>query len=102
MFCFFFNDKANTDIYTYSHTLSLHDALPIYEGHDQEQAEHGQLVAPEPAPHVDSQGSRLAEVVARGVLHELGLARRRGRVGDAHFDSPPPRDRKSTRLNSSH
>src|SRR3546814_3911777 len=26
---FFFNDPATTEIYTYSHTLSLHDALPI-------------------------------------------------------------------------
>src|SRR3546814_19412800 len=26
---FFFNDTANTEIYTYGHTLSLHDALPI-------------------------------------------------------------------------
>src|SRR3546814_13192021 len=25
----FFNDKATTEIYTYGHTLSLHDALPI-------------------------------------------------------------------------
>src|SRR3546814_5332622 len=29
-FCFFFNDTAHTAIYTYGHTLSLHDALPIY------------------------------------------------------------------------
>src|SRR3546814_6943169 len=28
---FFFNDTATTQIYTYRHTLSLHDALPIYE-----------------------------------------------------------------------
>src|SRR3546814_9803196 len=27
--CFFFNDTATTEIYTYLHTLSLHDALPI-------------------------------------------------------------------------
>src|SRR3546814_16183801 len=26
---FFFNDTATTEIYTYRHTLSLHDALPI-------------------------------------------------------------------------
>src|SRR3546814_11932158 len=30
MFFFFFNDTATTEIYTYLHTLSLHDALPIY------------------------------------------------------------------------
>src|SRR5216110_4107454 len=28
-FFFFFNDTATTEIYTSSHTLSLHDALPI-------------------------------------------------------------------------
>src|SRR3546814_16331281 len=27
---FFFNATATTEIYTYCHTLSLHDALPIY------------------------------------------------------------------------
>src|SRR3546814_3539893 len=27
--CFFFNDTATTEFYTYCHTLSLHDALPI-------------------------------------------------------------------------
>src|SRR3546814_11672358 len=26
---FFFNESATTEIYTYCHTLSLHDALPI-------------------------------------------------------------------------
>src|SRR3546814_13405220 len=29
VFYFFFNDTATTEIYTYGHTLSLHDALPI-------------------------------------------------------------------------
>src|SRR3546814_4935842 len=28
---FFFKDTATTEIYTYGHTLSLHDALPIYQ-----------------------------------------------------------------------
>src|SRR3546814_7265454 len=31
MFVFFFYDTATTEIYTYLHTLSRHDALPIYE-----------------------------------------------------------------------
>src|SRR3546814_969131 len=31
MFFLFFNDTATTEIYTYGHTRSLHDALPIYE-----------------------------------------------------------------------
>src|SRR3546814_6910931 len=29
---FFFNDTSTTEIYTYLHTLSLHDALPICHG----------------------------------------------------------------------
>src|SRR3546814_21153664 len=28
---FFFDETATTEIYTYIHTLSLHDALPIWE-----------------------------------------------------------------------
>src|SRR3546814_20449206 len=28
-FFFFFNEPATTELYTYLHTLSLHDALPI-------------------------------------------------------------------------
>src|SRR3546814_8691920 len=28
--CFFFNDTSTTETYTYLHTLSLHDALPIF------------------------------------------------------------------------
>src|SRR3546814_4597221 len=32
--CFFFNDPATTEIYTYLHTLSLHDALPISVCHN--------------------------------------------------------------------
>src|SRR3546814_12217772 len=38
---FFFNDTATTEIYTYCHTRSLHDALPIYDI----KGEHWQLTA---------------------------------------------------------
>src|SRR3546814_18406070 len=38
MCIFFFNDSANTEIYTYGHPLSLHDALPILPGMDGHQA----------------------------------------------------------------
>src|SRR3546814_11874084 len=34
VFYFFFNDTATTEIYTYGHTLSLHDALPISDCDD--------------------------------------------------------------------
>src|SRR3546814_10657490 len=30
LFCFFFNATSTTEIYTYLHTLSLHDALPVF------------------------------------------------------------------------
>src|SRR3546814_15161365 len=30
---FFLNDTATAEIYTYGHTLSLHDALPISRNH---------------------------------------------------------------------
>src|SRR3546814_6714657 len=33
---FVFNDTATTEIYTYGHTLSLHDALPIFRTLQQE------------------------------------------------------------------
>src|SRR5256885_15714115 len=63
VFFFFFNDTATTEIYT----LSLHDALPIYD----------------------------RDAAAR----RLGGAR----VGqDVLPGRPSDRDRKSTRLNSSH
>src|SRR3546814_3670489 len=34
VFFFFFNVPATTEIYTYCHTLTLHDALPIYAAPD--------------------------------------------------------------------
>src|SRR2546430_17279135 len=72
---FFFTDTATTEIYT----LSLHDALPIYlrgrrPGHDG-------VAGPERAPLDQDRGDRppsLVQVTGAG------------------------RDRKSTRLNSSH
>src|SRR6187431_3749123 len=35
IFFFFFNDTATTEIYPTVHTLSLHDALPIFERVDE-------------------------------------------------------------------
>src|SRR3546814_11261218 len=85
----FFKDTATTEIDTYGHTLSLHDALPISRlrprGHDHRlwaADRHGRL------------GLRLLPVAAgRGpaVLDAPRLRRRGAR-----------QDRKSTRLNSSH
>src|SRR3712207_9145527 len=77
-FVFFFNDTATTEIYT----LSLHDALPICQG--QAGGEPGAQHAAD-----GGQPSDLAELVGDG--NRCGV--RGDRAG---------RDRKSTRLNSSH
>src|SRR3546814_14602548 len=47
MFYFLFKDTATTEIYTYLHTLSLHDALPIYVAH---------VGVPHPVPQGDLTG----------------------------------------------
>src|SRR3712207_9531782 len=71
---FFFNDTATTEIYT----LSLHDALPI-SGRGRPPAHHAQPRAPlldgDPRP---------------------------GLLAGRHLHRTHGRDRKSTRLNSSH
>src|SRR3546814_20697914 len=88
LFCF--NDTATTEIYTYLHTLSLHDALPIL-------ASFVSLM------------NRLAMKVDGSVL----LIGHPNKAGDSFSGSTAwenqvrsrlfmERDRKSTRLNSSH
>src|SRR3712207_8650504 len=77
---FFFNDTATTEIYT----LSLHDALPIYgvpAQRDRRRGEYGHL------PHLRSSHRPHR---APGPVDSRARGVRRSR------------DRKSTRLNSSH
>src|SRR2546426_2664331 len=85
VFCFFFfNDTATTEIYT----LSLHDALPIWT-----------LPYPRSAPLRCERSVRRRPSERHG--SDVERLRRRGdRAGPARAD--PVRDRKSTRLNSSH
>src|SRR3712207_8013287 len=84
MLVFFFNDAATTEIYT----LSLHDALPILEGG----TVRGAVL------RIDGVER---EVRARITLAADGLRSRFARrLGVAAGDGG--RDRKSTRLNSSH
>src|SRR3712207_7320902 len=78
--CFFFNDTATTEIYT----LSLHDALPIWRG-----ASPRGAVAP---------GRELRSGRRRGARSQAPA--RRGSPRGARTRGR--RDRKSTRLNSSH
>src|SRR2546426_3464002 len=100
---FFFNDTATTEIYT----LSLHDALPIWRGDRERAGPRGPGSARQPA------GARPA---AARAARAPGAARPRGAERPAapprpaggdrarHRRAVPPglRDRKSTRLNSSH
>src|SRR5438876_4947539 len=75
---FFFNDTATPEIYT----LSLHDALPIWE------------LMPEPFDRV------VTDAVCQCIIddpHEFPL-----RIPGVQAFESPELDRKSTRLNSSH
>src|SRR3712207_7641170 len=77
-FIFFFNDTATTEIYT----LSLHDALPIF------QPRSGPSMIPKTDPATPTRDNRPP------------TTSRRGRSGSTERGTK--RDRKSTRLNSSH
>src|SRR3989442_12044470 len=81
-FFFFFNDTATTEIYT----LSLHDALPIYSGSPTLVYNTGATVGNEWLT-----GSSVGNGVPKNVTIQAG-------AGTVNM----PRDRKSTRLNSSH
>src|SRR5216110_3847001 len=56
LFFFFFNDTATTEIYTSSHTLSLHDALPISQPETRSANENG-------LPDANGAGSALDQCV---------------------------------------
>src|SRR3712207_7040631 len=75
IFFFFFNDTATTEIYT----LSLHDALPIF-----------------PLPNATA--GREAVVAREAVTGGRAMSE----APSARLDSRVSKDRKSTRLNSSH
>src|SRR5205085_7400964 len=83
IFLFFFNDTATTEIYT----LSLHDALPISD---------------ERAFRPEDLDLRMG-VLQVGANEPIADDVRRGQgFGRLWDDLLPVRDRKSTRLNSSH
>src|SRR3546814_19613344 len=87
--CFVFKDTATTEIYTYLHTRSRHDALPISE--QKRRGGHGSWPCRRDPARVHRRGGDGAQ--ARGNPCR-GMERPVGR-------SVSP-DRKSTRLNSSH
>src|SRR2546425_12727561 len=85
---FFFNDTATTEIYT----LSLHDALPILRR---------RLSSGLPLSSSLSRGCDLAELRCTG--HPRKTAARARALAAVFLGWPVHRrDRKSTRLNSSH
>src|SRR3546814_3516189 len=55
---FFFNDTATTEIYTSRHTLSLHDALPIFRGSARTPTERQRNGAPPPSPVASPRSAR--------------------------------------------
>src|SRR3546814_7901165 len=79
---FFFNDTATTEIYTYLHTLSLHDALPIYR----------RLQARDPAAR---SGDRKGDAALRAYPARTlqGLQRSRLRLERRHVLHRPGADR---------
>src|SRR5256885_11488685 len=103
---FFFNDTATTEIYT----LSLHDALPISTTTQSKQTEYstrtglqGRRACPEPQrkpPGADASAPRGVSVTVAAVPHAyVGSDDASGQQAAAR---PAGKDRKSTRLNSSH
>src|SRR3712207_7990917 len=82
---FFFNDTATTEIYT----LSLHDALPI-------------LQAPRQAGITRQDLSKRLDLGREIVLVDNAACPHLRQQRVLRGERPAPRDRKSTRLNSSH
>src|SRR5690606_41396062 len=87
-----FHCTATTEIYT----LSLHDALPIYERGGKAQCGHARRAAA-----AGARGRRLHGNPARPVGRSGGSRSRAG-ARPAGAGGRTGRDRKSTRLNSSH
>src|SRR3546814_11914291 len=109
--CFvFFNEPATTDIYTYCHTLSLHDALPIYVQHALTRlqvelgGDVGLLVGLRLIEAVGRIGEISAAILPVGVEEEIvEPVRQIVMMGNVLLRAPlTVEDRKSTRLNSSH
>src|SRR3546814_2321432 len=127
-FFFFFNDTAPTEIYTYLHTLSLHDALPIFpqiravaaisarrcrsRGRVRGPLERRQVVAPERAHRAQGARAHLGDAGAHAGTellrrwHATGVpagrhARLRLRQGAQGCRQEVALVRQSTRLNSS-
>src|SRR5258706_16403431 len=89
-FFFFFNDTATTEIYT----LSLHDALPIYD----------RVTAQAVSPTIEMRReiAQLMSFLLFAFLTSAKICVISASVGTPSFATAAQIDRKSTRLNSSH
>src|SRR3546814_21186332 len=90
--CICFKETATTYSYTYVHTLSLHDALPIFSG---------------PSLSIDKPDAALDEARTKAVAKSRARAELYARASHWSYEAERPLsrrqgDRKSTRLNSSH
>src|SRR3546814_18601205 len=96
-FLFFFNDTPATEISTYGHTLSLHDALPICAAF--------RLPAPAPSKPCQAMASQRSSTAGGSksapTASWQSLATAFG-ASAAKLIALRTRDRKSPRLNSSH
>src|SRR3546814_2275311 len=94
-FCFFVNDPATTEIYTYGPTLSLHDALPISE----DAAADSPVAATGPAPPASTLDTDRGTIVVPAgvtVLREMPIRYREQfpvRTLDVHVYDPDPAKR---------
>src|SRR3546814_16709025 len=96
---FFFNDPATNEIYTYVHTLSLHDALPISLAAQQRVifgAQRGVAGGADDVRLVPRHAALTPACACRGRSAAAPAPAPCRRRAACH------RDRKSTRLNSSH
>src|SRR3546814_20410569 len=92
-FCFLFNDTATTVIYTYGHTLSLHDALPI--------SLSGVAFSPGVQDRLNTAAHRI-QVNSQSIYTGGGVNRFWSHHVADLVPYTPGEDRKSRRLNSSH
>src|SRR3546814_19491641 len=101
---FFFNGPAATEIYTYCNILSRHDALPILKRalRPRERLDAREVIGMDVERALNRRDRHFVEVSADGRQRRrmIGVLARRDA---AEIDlAEPGRDRKSTRLNSSH
>src|SRR3546814_328609 len=69
MFVFFFNNPATTEIYTYGHTLALHDALPILGEHRRSPGIGGEIAADAARALRTERERKQSADALRGLLH---------------------------------